>query len=70
MTANVLRLPADFAGACGVIGKPYSEHAVCNALHYLCACLRDGRAPGPPPAGLRLSPAYLTRWGDGLAMSA
>lgn len=70
MTANVLRLPADFAGACGVIGKPYSEQAVCNALRYLRACLRDGRAPGPPPAGLHLSPEYLARWGDGIAMSA
>jgi CheY-like chemotaxis protein len=70
MTANVLRLPADFAGACGVIGKPYSEHAVCNALRYLCVCLRQGQAPGPPPAGLRLSPEYLSRWGGGIAMSA
>jgi DNA-binding NarL/FixJ family response regulator len=70
MTANVLRLPEDFAGACGVIGKPYSEHAVCNALRYLRACLRDGRAPGPPPAGLRLSPEYLARWAGGIAMSA
>ncbi len=26
MTANVKRLPDDFAGACGVIGKPYLEH--------------------------------------------
>jgi CheY-like chemotaxis protein len=70
MTANVLRLPEDFAGACGVIGKPYSEHAVCNALRYLSVCLREGHAPGPPPAGLRLSPEYLARWGGGLAMSA
>jgi response regulator of citrate/malate metabolism len=63
MTANVKRLPDDFAGACGVIGKPYSEHGVKTALAYLTICLREGRAPGPPPIGLELSPAYAERWG-------
>jgi CheY-like chemotaxis protein len=65
MTANVKRLPDDFAGACGVIGKPYSEHGVKTALTYLTICLRQGRAPGPPPIGLELSPAYAERWGLG-----
>ena len=63
MTANVKRLPEDFAGACGVIGKPYSEHGVKTALAYLTVCLGEGRAPGPPPLGLELSPAYAERWG-------
>ena len=63
MTANVKRLPADFAGACGVIGKPYSEHGVKSALNYLTICLREGRAPGAPPIGLELAPAYAERWG-------
>jgi CheY-like chemotaxis protein len=63
MTANVKRLPDDFAGACGVIGKPYSEHGVKTALSYLAICLHEGRAPGPPPIGLELSPAYAQRWG-------
>ncbi len=63
MTANVKRLPDDFAGACGVIGKPYSEHGVKTALTYLKICLRDGQAPGPPPIGLELAPAYAQRWG-------
>lgn len=67
MTANVKRLPEDFAGACGVIGKPYSEQAVKMALLYLETCLRDGRAPGPPPLGLMLSPAYRALWGCGLS---
>ena len=62
MTANVNRLPEDFAGACGVIGKPYSENGVKTALAYLEHCLRDDRAPGPPPLGLTLSPQYLARW--------
>ena len=63
MTANVLRLPVDFAGACGVIGKPYSEHVVRAALRYLEAALRTGTAPGLPPVGLQLAPAWVVRWG-------
>ncbi|HEY8618087.1 response regulator [Phenylobacterium sp.] len=70
MTANVLRLPEDFAGACGVVGKPYSEHGVKLALSYLETCLRQGQAPGPPPIGLHLSPAYQRRWGADYAMTA
>jgi CheY-like chemotaxis protein len=67
MTANVKRLPADYAGACGVIGKPYSEYAVKMALAYLQVCLREGHAPGPPPLGLSLAPRYRELWGAGLA---
>jgi len=63
MTANVKRLPDDFAGACGVIGKPYSEHGVKTALAYLAHCLREGQAPGPTPVGLTLAPAYAELWG-------
>ena len=63
MTANIKRLPDDFAGACGVIGKPYSPHGIKSALAYLTACLRDERAPGPPPIGLELAPSYAARWG-------
>ena len=63
MTANVKRLPPDFAGACGVIGKPYSENNVRAALGYLRICLQEGRAPGLPPLGLCLSPEFAGRWG-------
>lgn len=63
MTANVKRLPDDFAGACGVIGKPYSEHGVKMALRFLEICLSEGQAPGLPPAGLQLAPAWAERWG-------
>jgi CheY-like chemotaxis protein len=63
MTANVKRLPADFAGACGVIGKPYSEVGVKRALHFLECCMRSGLAPGPVPIGFELAPAFAERWG-------
>jgi two-component system, response regulator PdtaR len=63
MTANVKRLPDDFAGACGVISKPYSEYGVKTAIRYLERCLRSGRASGPPPIGLTLAPGYAELWG-------
>jgi len=69
MTANVKRLPDDFAGACGVIGKPYSEHGVKTALSYLAYCLQEGHAPGPTPVGLTLAPAYAQLWGLGQALT-
>ncbi|MAK82730.1 response regulator [Phenylobacterium sp.] len=70
MTANVKRLPEDLAGACGVIGKPYSDRAVRRALTYLARCLQDGAAPGPPPPGLALSERFVSRWGvDQLAQA-
>lgn len=71
MTANAKRIPPDFAGALGVIAKPYSERVVAGALRYLADC-RAGRNPvlehlegfrlagedaGPAPARSR------DRWG-------
>ena len=42
MTANAKRIPEDFAGAWGVIAKPYTERGVREALSYVTA----GRAEG------------------------
>lgn len=44
MTANAKRIPPDFAGALGVIAKPYSERAVAGVLDYV-AQRRAGRTP-------------------------
>lgn len=57
MTANGRRIPPDFAGAVGAIGKPYSERSVRSALSYF-ADRRDGRiaASAPPPDGVTLPP--------------
>jgi CheY-like chemotaxis protein len=63
MTANVKRLPEDLAGACGVIGKPYTDRAVRRALIYLVGCMERGCADSPPPPGLTLSDNYAARWG-------
>lgn len=45
MTANAKRIPDDFAGALGVIAKPYSERVVASVLDSIAAT-RDGRAEG------------------------
>ncbi|MDO8900618.1 MAG: response regulator [Phenylobacterium sp.] len=63
MTANVKRLPEDLAGACGVIGKPYSDGSIRQALTFLAHCLQAGTASGPPPPGLNLSETFAARWG-------
>ena len=44
MTANDKRIPSDFAGALGVITKPYSERVVAAVLAYVVAC-REGHEP-------------------------
>ena len=63
ITANLRRLPDDFAGACGVMTKPYSERQIRLALDFIRGCVIDGRCDGPPPLGLTLSPDYRRRWG-------
>jgi DNA-binding LytR/AlgR family response regulator len=63
ITANLKRLPDDFAGACGVMSKPYSEHQVRTALEFLGECMAFGVAQRAPPHGLTLSPAFSRRWG-------
>ncbi|MCJ2008723.1 response regulator [Methylobacterium sp. E-041] len=56
MTANAKRIPDDFAGAFGVISKPYSERVVASTLDYVAGC-RAGRVPAPPcPDGFFRAP--------------
>lgn len=55
MTANAKRIPPDFAGAVGVIPKPYSERSVANALDYV-ARRRSGAPLNGPLDGLCLAP--------------
>jgi CheY-like chemotaxis protein len=62
ITANVKRLPDDYAGACGAMSKPYTEHGVRMALAFLDECMRHGRAMRPPPQGLTLSAEFARRW--------
>ena len=57
MTANAKRIPDDFAGAFGVIAKPYSERVVASTLDYVADC-RAGRSPPHAPDGFCLAPAH------------
>ncbi|BCM82699.1 response regulator [Methylobacterium indicum] len=54
-TANAKRIPLDFAGAAGIIAKPYSERVIRAALAYLAGC-RHGGAPTDVPDGVVLAP--------------
>lgn len=55
MTANAKRIPEDFAGAHGVIAKPYTERSVREALAYVLAeqdrTAENGRAMAFVPFG-------------------
>lgn len=57
MTANAKRIPDDFAGAAGVMAKPYTERAVRNAIQYVENRMRGG-CPGETPDNVVLSPAW------------
>ena len=57
MTANLKRLPPDYAGALGAIGKPYTEAGVTAALAHVAALLGGAAPPGPPPSSLLVAAA-------------
>ncbi|KMO21131.1 response regulator [Methylobacterium platani] len=50
-TANAKRVPADFAGAAGIIAKPYSERVIRAALAYVAGRYHGG-VPTEPPDGV------------------
>jgi CheY-like chemotaxis protein len=62
LTANPRRIPKDFAGACGVISKPYSITGLLDCIGYL----EEGIRRPPPslalPTSFRLSPEFATAW--------
>jgi len=62
MTANAKRIPDDFAGAVGVISKPYTERAVRGAIQYV-ADRMQGRPPGQAPDNVVLAPGWRPRLG-------
>ena len=57
MTANSKRIPADFAGALGVIAKPYSERVVASALNYVVDCRAGRQAQAVTLDGFDLAPS-------------
>ncbi len=62
MTANQKRIPDDFAGAAGLISKPYSSHGVQEAISYVAHCIEQGCVDGLPPHSLTVAPQFADRW--------
>ncbi|MBZ9720712.1 response regulator [Mesorhizobium sp. M7A.F.Ca.CA.001.09.2.1] len=62
MTANPKRIPDHFAGAIGVIAKPYTMNGLTSALRYLQEGVRRPPPVSARPAGFTLSPAFETAW--------
>ena len=59
-TAEPELIPDEFAGAFGVVVKPYTAPSVRLAVDY-CLAVRDGVDPGPPPRQLVLAPWLTAR---------
>jgi DNA-binding response OmpR family regulator len=62
MTANQKRIPEDYAGAAGLISKPYSTHGIEDALAYVAHCMEHGCAQGAPPHSLSIAPRFAEQW--------
>jgi len=62
MTANPKRIPDHFAGAIGVIAKPYTMNGLTSALRYLQEGVRRPPPVSTRPAGFTLSPAFEAVW--------
>ncbi len=62
LTANAKRIPDDFCGAIGVIGKPYTQASLQEALGFLVAVVRRPPPRPPVPLCLTLAPHIAERW--------
>lgn len=58
VTANPLRLGSDFAGAAGVIVKPFSRAVLLRGLSYMEECVRRPPPISMPPLGMRMSDRF------------
>jgi CheY-like chemotaxis protein len=55
ITANRRQVPADFAGAAGVLSKPFTERALLQALAYLAGQVRGETVRLPATASLEVA---------------
>jgi DNA-binding response OmpR family regulator len=62
LTANAARLPEDFSGAIGVIGKPYTQAAIAETLDFLVAAVLNPPPAKPVPDALTLAPSVSAKW--------
>lgn len=64
ITANVRKIPHDFAGAHGVIAKPFTQSGLLSALRYIEEGVCDPPPISPQPASFIASPAFAATWQD------
>ncbi len=62
VTANPLKIPEDYAGAHGVISKPFSRNGLMSAMRYIEQGIYDPPPSLPRPASFVASPAFAARW--------
>ena len=62
MTANARKVPEDFAGAVGLIAKPYTTNGVRSALAYLRQCFFEPPPKQSMPLSLALAPRFAVSW--------
>jgi CheY-like chemotaxis protein len=64
VTANPSKIPDDFAGAHGVIPKPFSRNGLTSAMRYIEQGISDPPPTSPQPASFIASPAFAASWSD------
>jgi len=63
VTANPKKIPEDFAGAHGVIPKPFSRAGLTSAMRYIEEGLRAPPPATPQPRSFLPSPTVQEMWG-------
>jgi CheY-like chemotaxis protein len=62
VTANPLKIPADYAGGHGVIPKPFSRSGLLSAMRYIEEGVCDPPPISPQPASFIAAPAFARLW--------
>lgn len=62
VTANPAKIPDDFAGAHGVIPKPFSRNGLMAAMRYIEEGVCEPPPVSPQPASFHASPAFAASW--------
>ena len=62
VTANPLKIPEDYAGAHGVIPKPFSRNGLISAMRYIEEGVFDPPPVSPRPASFIPAPGLAADW--------
>jgi CheY-like chemotaxis protein len=66
LTANPLKIPSDFAGAHGLIAKPFSRTGLLTAMRYIAEGVVDPPPLSAQPSSFVASPALTATWAERL----